>query len=77
MGVAEALVTTSVGIVVAVVATVFFNIFVRRIRTRTVEMEDAREELLCLLAQARRRRGPRRPRCAPPGGPGVGARRRS
>lgn len=51
MGVAEALLTTAAGIVIAVMATVFFNGFVRRIRTRTVEMEDAREEFFSLLAQ--------------------------
>jgi biopolymer transport protein ExbB len=52
MGVAEALMTTAAGIIVAVIATVFFNIFIRRIRTRTVDLEDAREELLVLLAEA-------------------------
>ncbi len=52
MGVAEALMTTAAGIVVAVIATVFFNVFVRRIRTRTVDLEDAREELLVLLAES-------------------------
>ncbi|MCP4144905.1 MAG: hypothetical protein GY752_06425, partial [bacterium] len=49
MGVSEALMTTAAGIVVAVIATIFFNIFVRRIRTRTVELEDAREEFFNLL----------------------------
>jgi biopolymer transport protein ExbB len=51
MGVAEALMTTAAGIIVAVIATVGFNIFVRKIRTRTVDLEDAREELLVLLAE--------------------------
>jgi len=50
MGVSEALMTTAAGIVVAVIATVFFNIFVRKIRTRVVDLEDAREELLVTLA---------------------------
>ena len=50
MGVAEALMTTAAGIIVAVIATVFFNVFVRRIRTRTVDLEDAREELFSLLS---------------------------
>jgi biopolymer transport protein ExbB len=54
MGVSEALMTTAAGIVVAVIATVFFNIFVRRIRTRTVELEDAREEFFSLLNESRR-----------------------
>ncbi|MBT7310154.1 MotA/TolQ/ExbB proton channel family protein [bacterium] len=49
MGVSEALMTTAAGIVVAVIATIFFNVFVRRIRTRTVELEDAREEFFNLL----------------------------
>ncbi len=52
MGVAEALMTTAAGIVVAVIATVFFNAFVRMIRTRTVELEDAREEFFALLPRA-------------------------
>lgn len=52
MGVAEALMTTAAGIIVAVIATVCFNIFVRRIRTRVVDLEDAREELFVLLAEA-------------------------
>ncbi len=50
MGVAEALMTTAAGIIVAVIATVCFNIFVRKIRTRTVDLEDAREELLVVMA---------------------------
>lgn len=48
MGVSEALMTTAAGIVVAVIATVFFNAFVRKIRTRVVELEDAREEYFTL-----------------------------
>lgn len=50
MGVSEALMTTAAGIVVAVIATVFFNVFVRKIRTRVVDLEDAREELLVTMA---------------------------
>jgi len=50
MGVSEALMTTAAGIVVAVIATVFFNLFVRRIRTRTVELEDAREEFFSIVS---------------------------
>lgn len=52
MGVAEALMTTAAGIIVAVIATVCFNVFVRRIRTRVVDLEDAREELFVLMAEA-------------------------
>jgi len=51
MGVSEALLTTAAGIVVAVIATVCFNIFVRRIRTRIIELEDAREEFFNLLGK--------------------------
>lgn len=51
MGVAEALMTTAAGIIVAVIATVCFNVFVRRIRTRVVDLEDAREELFVMLAE--------------------------
>lgn len=50
MGVSEALMTTAAGIIVAVIATVFFNLFVRRIRTRTVELEDAREEFFAIIS---------------------------
>ena len=46
MGVSEALMTTAAGIIVAVIATVAFNFFVRRIRTRTAHLEDARESFL-------------------------------
>ncbi|MFH1845019.1 MAG: MotA/TolQ/ExbB proton channel family protein [bacterium] len=55
MGVSEALLTTAAGIIVAVVATVFFNIFVRRIRKRSVELEDAREVFLTVRTQIKRR----------------------
>jgi len=48
MGVSEALLTTAAGIVVAVIATVFFNVFVRRIRTRIIELEDVREEFFLM-----------------------------
>jgi biopolymer transport protein ExbB len=48
MGVSEALLTTAAGIVVAVIATVCFNLYVRRIRTRIVELEDVREEFFSL-----------------------------
>ncbi len=42
MGVSEALLTTAAGIVVAVIATVFYNMFSRKIRVRVTEAEDAR-----------------------------------
>lgn len=42
MGVSEALLTTAAGIVVAVIATVFYNLFSRKIRVRVTEAEDAR-----------------------------------
>jgi biopolymer transport protein ExbB len=42
MGVAEALLTTAAGIIVAVIATVFFNVFTRKIRVRSIEVDDAR-----------------------------------
>jgi len=48
MGVSEALMTTAAGIVVAVIATVFFNYFVRQIRTRTAHLEDARESFFTI-----------------------------
>jgi biopolymer transport protein ExbB len=56
MGVSEALLTTAAGIIVAVIATVFFNVFVRRIRSRVAQLEDARETWLALASQAQRRR---------------------
>lgn len=42
MGVSEALLTTAAGIVVAVIATVFYNWFTRKIRVRLTDAEDAR-----------------------------------
>ncbi|MFO7655118.1 MAG: MotA/TolQ/ExbB proton channel family protein [Candidatus Krumholzibacteriia bacterium] len=55
MGVSEALLTTAAGIIVAVIATVFFNAFVRRIRIRVAQLEDAREAFFTLWAQFHRR----------------------
>jgi biopolymer transport protein ExbB len=63
MGVAEALITTAAGILVAVIATVFYNVLVRRIRIRVVELEDAREEFLSQLSH----RQPHAPAAATPG----------
>jgi len=42
MGVSEALLTTAAGIIVAVIATIFYNAFMRKIRVRNIEVEDAR-----------------------------------
>lgn len=56
MGVSEALLTTAAGIIVAVIATVFFNVFVRRIRSRVAQLEDAREHWLSLVSQLQRQR---------------------
>lgn len=56
MGVSEALMTTAAGIIVAVIATVFFNFFVRRIRTRTAHLEDARESFFSLWGQVQHKR---------------------
>ncbi|MCP4293290.1 MAG: MotA/TolQ/ExbB proton channel family protein [bacterium] len=55
MGVSEALLTTAAGIVVAVIATVAFNFFVRQIRTRTAQLEDAREAYFTLWHQNNKR----------------------
>lgn len=55
MGVSEALMTTAAGIVVAVIATVGFNFFVRQIRTRTAQLEDAREAFFTLWHQFNKR----------------------
>jgi len=57
MGVSEALLTTAAGIVVAVIATVCFNLFVRRIRTRIIELEDVREEFFNVLRGLARQDG--------------------
>jgi biopolymer transport protein ExbB len=64
MGVSEALMTTAAGIVVAVIATVAFNAFVRRIRTRTAHLEDAREAFFTLWHNHHKqaRQAPARPR---------------
>ncbi len=50
-GVAEALATTAAGIVVAVLATVAYNAFVRLVRCHTVELEDARETYLVVWSR--------------------------
>lgn len=55
MGVSEALLTTAAGIVVAVIATVMFNYFVRQIRTRTAQLEDAREAYFTIWHQHNKR----------------------
>lgn len=55
MGVSEALMTTAAGIVVAVIATVGFNFFVRQIRTRTAQLEDAREAYFTIWHQYNKR----------------------
>lgn len=55
MGVSEALLTTAAGIVVAVIATIFYNFFVRQIRTRTAKLEDAREEYFAVWSQLQQR----------------------
>jgi len=55
MGVSEALMTTAAGIVVAVVATVFYNAFVRRIRIRVAQLEDARESFFTMWYQYHKR----------------------
>jgi biopolymer transport protein ExbB len=68
MGVSEALLTTAAGIVVAVIATVFFNLFIRRIRTRIIELEDVREEFFSILRQmqvARKRKAAASAQVAP------------
>ncbi len=69
MGVSEALMTTAAGIVVAVIATVAFNFFVRRIRTRTAHLEDARESFFTLWSQAHR--AARQAESAPIAAPGA------
>ncbi len=62
MGVSEALLTTAAGIIVAVIATVAFNFFVRRIRTRTAHLEDARETFFTLWGQVNSQRTRQQPR---------------
>ncbi len=55
MGVSEALMTTAAGIVVAVIATISFNFFVRQIRIRTAQLEDARESYFTIWHQHNKR----------------------
>lgn len=71
MGVSEALMTTAAGIIVAVIATVAFNFFVRRIRTRTAHLEDAREAFFSLWGQVQRQRQPAANRVAKPAQPAA------
>lgn len=51
MGVAEALLTTAAGIIIAVVSTIFYNYFMRRIRVMDVETEDVRVNLWPMLRE--------------------------
>ena len=48
-GVAEALVCTAMGLLVAIPAVIFFNYFTRRIEFFTDDMQACASELLCLL----------------------------
>jgi len=50
-GVAEALVCTAMGLMVAIPAVIFFNYFTRRIEFFTDDMQLSASELLCLLEE--------------------------
>jgi len=56
MGVAEALVTTATGILIAVPATIIYNYFVRQVGVMTTYMETARDDFLVMLEIYRRRK---------------------
>ncbi|MFN2370519.1 MAG: MotA/TolQ/ExbB proton channel family protein [Candidatus Krumholzibacteriia bacterium] len=62
MGVSEALLTTAAGIIVAVIATIAFNFFVRRIRTRVAHLEDARESFFTIWGQVNHQATRQQPR---------------
>ena len=51
MGVSEALLTTAVGIVIAVIATMFYNGFIRRVRVRNVQMEEVTRAVLSEISK--------------------------
>lgn len=61
MGVSEALLTTAVGIVIAVIATVCYNGFIRRVRVRSVQMEEVTRALITEITK----RGAKRQAKAP------------
>jgi len=50
-GVAEALVCTAMGLMVAIPAVIFFNYFTRQIESFTDDMQMCASELLCLLEE--------------------------
>ena len=50
-GVAEALVCTAMGLLVAIPAVIFFNYFTRRIESFTDDMQTCASELLCMLEE--------------------------
>jgi len=52
MGVAEALLTTAAGIIIAVISTIFYNYFMRRLRVMDVETEDVRVNIYRMLQEA-------------------------
>ena len=56
MGVAEALVTTATGILIAVPATIIYNYFVRQVEVITTYMETSRDDFLVMLEEYRRRK---------------------
>jgi biopolymer transport protein ExbB/TolQ len=49
MGVAEALVTTATGIIIAVPCVIVYNYFVRRVTTINSELEIARDDFILSL----------------------------
>jgi len=53
MGVAEALLTTAAGIIIAVISTIFYNYFMRRLRVMDVEAEGVRTNLWTILREAK------------------------
>lgn len=65
MGVSEALLTTAVGIVVAVIATVCYNLCIRRVRVRSVQMDEMRQAILTLFAQRKARGAQAQPATRP------------
>lgn len=65
MGVSEALLTTAVGIVIAVIATVFYNAFIRRVRVRAVQMEEVARVIIAAMASRGARTVAARPQAAP------------
>ena len=77
-GVSEALITTAAGLVIGIIALIFYSLFRGRVQKFIAELEAASTHLMAMLnAQMQRstpgRHAPAGPAARPPGRPDAGA----